>query len=75
MSLPTQHGENVAGDIQTEDAYGQFDVMTPADVWLILDNLHTHFLDNNQDQREDVMKILKAGMKQLEAIDDELPVM
>lgn len=40
----TEHGENIAGEIQSEDAYGAFDQLTAADVWLILDNLHSHFV-------------------------------
>lgn len=44
MYTPTEHGNNIANEIQSEDAYGYFNVLNPADVWLILDNLHTHIL-------------------------------
>lgn len=70
MSEPTQHGKNIAGDIQGEDAYGHFDVLTLADVWLILDNLHSHFLDHGA---PDTLEMLTEWMGQLEEVDDDLP--
>jgi hypothetical protein len=73
MSLPTQHGENIANDIQTEDAYGDFNVLTTADVWLILDNLHTHFMDNGSESHSNLMDMLSSWMQELEQFDNELP--
>lgn len=70
MSEPTRHGENIANQIQTEDAYGEGPgKMTLADVWLIVDNLHTHFMDTGQDT-----KLFEKWMCELEAIDEDLPL-
>jgi hypothetical protein len=71
MSKPTRHGENIANDIQTEDAYGAFNPLTLADIWLIVDNLHTHMLDNGGN--DETMRLLEGWMRQLEAMDSELP--
>jgi hypothetical protein len=70
MSITTRHGENIADQIQTEDAYGYAPgIMTLADVWLIIDNLHTHFMDTQQDTT-----IFSKWMRELEDIDDDLPL-
>jgi hypothetical protein len=75
MSQPTQHGENIANDIQTEDTYGDFNPLTLADVWSIVDNLHTHFMDNPTDENPDVvLRMFEGWMRQLEKIDDDLPL-
>jgi hypothetical protein len=69
MSETTIHGENIANQIQGEDAYGCGPgKLTYADVWLIIDNLHTHFLDTNRDT-----KLFSKWMRELESIDDDLP--
>jgi hypothetical protein len=68
MSQTTEHGRNIADQIQDEDAYGQKGDLTLADVWIILDNLHSHFMDTKQDT-----KFLEKWMHELEAIDDDLP--
>jgi hypothetical protein len=44
----TKHGENIADDIQTHDAYGRFDVMNAADLWNILDQFQTHLIDHDE---------------------------
>lgn len=41
----TEHGENIAGQTQGEDAYGYHGPLTAADVWNILDQLETHLMD------------------------------
>ena len=69
MSNPTQHGENIASQIQDEDAYGYAGNLTLADIWLIIDNLHTHFLTNNE-----ITKMLSNWMRELENIDSDLPL-
>jgi len=45
MSETTPHGENIANEILGEDAYGSSDDLTVADVWNILDNLQTSFME------------------------------
>jgi hypothetical protein len=68
MSQPTKHGENIANQIQGSDAYDDSGEMTLADVWLIVDNLHTHFLNTGRDNT-----MLERWMRELETIDEELP--
>lgn len=69
MSKPTEHGENIADQIQSEDAFGRSGRLTLADVWLILDNLHSHFMDTKKNT-----KFLEKWMRELEAIDNDLPI-
>ena len=73
MSETTQHGENIADEIQTDDAYGNFDNLTDADVWNILDNIHTHILDTRGIQ-DPTLRILEDAMHDLEMIDEDLPL-
>ena len=74
MSKPTAHGDNIVMQIQTEDAYGDFNTLTLADVWNIVDNLHTHFMDNeNEVNNIFTLQMLSAWMHQLENMDSELP--
>ena len=69
MSQLTEHGENIANEIQGADAYGQEGKLTLADVWLIIDNLHTHFMDTDRDT-----SFLEGWMRQLEKMDEDLPI-
>ncbi len=69
MSKPTEHGENIADQIQSEDAFGRSGRLTFADVWLILDHLHSHFMDTKKNT-----KFLERWMRELEAIDKDLPI-
>lgn len=68
MSKPTEHGEHIAGQIQGEDAYGCSGTLTLADVWHIIDNLDTHWLDTNR-KRE----LFQKWLRELEEIDEDLP--
>lgn len=61
----TRHGENIASQIQSEDAYGRFNVLNLADVWNIVDNLHTHFLDHKGEDAP-ILRVLEGWMRQLE---------
>lgn len=61
----TQHGNSIVDQIQTTDAYGYFNILTPADVWNILDNLHTHFLDQGVNS---MLPILTKWMEELEEL-------
>lgn len=72
MAYTTRHGDNIADQIQTEDAYGYYNDLTYADLWVILDNLHTHFLDA-AGSCDPALKILANAMGALEELDDELP--
>lgn len=69
MSNLTEQGENIAGQIQDEDAFGFNNKLTLADVWLIIDNLHTHFMDTKRDT-----SMFEKWMRELEAIDTDVPV-
>ena len=68
MSEKTRHGENIAGQIQSEDAYGEDGNLTLADVWCIIDELHSHFLDTDRDT-----SMFEKWMSELEDIDEDLP--
>jgi hypothetical protein len=68
MSRPTIHGENIADQVASEDAYGRSGELTLADVWCIVDQLHTHFLDTNRDTA-----MFERWMRELEGIDPDLP--
>ena len=43
----TYHGNNIAAQIQGEDAYGDRGQLNAADVWNILDNIHTSLMDDD----------------------------
>lgn len=64
----TRHGENIADQIQTHDAYGRFNVLNLADVWNIVDNLHTHFLDHKGEDAP-ILRMLEDWLCQLEQMD------
>jgi len=42
----TQHGDNIADQIQEEDAYGHFDIMNECDIWNILDQFQSHLIEH-----------------------------
>jgi hypothetical protein len=69
MSETTEHGEHIAMQIQDEDAYGGSGTLTLADVWNIIDNLHTHFMDTGRDT-----SLFEKWMRELEDIDEDLPI-
>lgn len=46
----TEHGKNIAGQIES-DAYGRSDNLTIADIYFILDAIHSHFMDTGRDNR------------------------
>jgi len=76
MSETTEHGENIANEIQSHDAYGQFNLLTYADIWNILDNIHSHYCDEGHYPETDykITGMLGKWMRQLEDIDEDLPV-
>ena len=69
MSELTDKGRHIADQINGEDCYGYDGLLTMADVWLIIDNLHTHFLDTDRDT-----DIFGRWMRELEETDPALPV-
>ena len=60
----TEHGKNIAMQIQTTDAYGTFNNLTAADVWNIVDNLNTHFVDHTN---EALIKMTAGWLLELES--------
>lgn len=74
MSQPTEHGDNIAEQIQIEDCYGGTGQLTLADVWNIVDNLHSHFMEYTPPDGPNVVLDMFSGwMRQLEKMDTELP--
>ena len=69
MSKLTEHGSNIAMQIQYPDAFGGNGDLTLADVWEIIDNLHTHFLDTDRDT-----SMFVGWLRELESIDNDLPL-
>lgn len=67
MSKTTEHGRNIANQIQAGDAYGVEGDLTLADVWNILDQLHTHYMYSGKDT-----KFLVKWMQELEGMDEDL---
>lgn len=65
---PTRHGENIVEQINEPDAYGNYNELNLADVWLIIDQLHTHFMDAGKDT-----KFLSRWLRELEDMDKNLP--
>lgn len=63
MSKVTKKGQRIADDISHNDGK-----LTMADVWLIVDNLHTHFLHTKRDNQ-----MFAKWMEELEALDEDLP--
>lgn len=63
---PTDHGEMIANQIQGEDAYGYDGQLNLADIWLILDNIHSSFVET---EHEGYCKFLEKWMEELEQID------
>lgn len=63
----TDHGENIAAQIQGEDAYGAKGVLTDADLYQILDNIHTQRCDTGQDTT-----MLERWMEELRTLDPEV---
>ena len=55
----TRHGNNIAGEIGG-DAYGYSGDLTIADVYWILNCIHTNFMDANKDN-----KFLSVWMEEL----------
>lgn len=72
MSDTTEHGENIANQIQDDDAYGKSGTLTIADVWLIVDNLQTHFID--QSPESPLVRVFSKWMRELESMDEDLPL-
>jgi len=68
MSETTEHGEHIADQIQGADAYGDSGELTLADVWFIVDNLHSHWMDTDRDTA-----MFERWMSELEEIDMDLP--
>lgn len=69
MSELTDHGRLVAEQIQDYDAYGRKGVLTFADIWFILDNIHTQYCDEELDT-----SFLEKWMMELEDKDGDLPL-
>lgn len=75
MSQTTRHGESVVNEIQ-EPSGNESEPLTLADVWNIVDNLHTHFLDTTKPDdkpRNAALKMFSRWMRELEDQDDTLP--
>lgn len=67
MSLPTQHGHHISEHLWP---YGD-EPLTLADVWLIVDGLHSHFIEH--DGPYDQIRMFEQWLKQLEHMDGDLP--
>lgn len=64
----TRHGDAIAGDIAAHDAYGHSGTLTLADVWNIIDQIHTNRMDG-----ELSTDFLERWMRELEGMNDQLP--
>lgn len=66
----TAHGDGIAEQIQGNDAYGNAEPLTLADVWNIVDNLHTHFMDNNH--MHNTLALFEKWMRELEKFEPNM---
>lgn len=73
MSTVTCHGENIANQIQDEDAYGDSDALTDADIWLIIDNMHSALMDTRE-LNDPMVLVLGRILNTLAAMDIDLPL-
>lgn len=63
---PTEHGRNIAGEINGTDAYGQRGNLNLADVALIIDYLHTNFCDQEgSPEATTVMPLLEKWLDEV----------
>ena len=67
MSKNTRHGDHIAGEINGYDASGHTGELTYADVWNMVDQLHTHFMDTDRDTA-----LFEKWMKELWEIDPKI---
>lgn len=81
MSRVTRHGENIAASIQGEDPYGYKSVLTTADIWNIVDNIHSNVLFNVEGEEKEltqddlnVLNMLSRWMDELQDLDSDLPL-
>ena len=70
MSDRTNHGSNIADEIQDGDAYGAMNDLTYADVYNILDQLQTHFMDTKPN--DIIVHILSEWMNKLFELDPDI---
>lgn len=70
MSQPTKHGDSLAEQIY-EDAWGNEEVLTLADIWLILDGIWNQHSENGIKAH---LPMLARWMKELESVDSDLPL-
>jgi hypothetical protein len=70
MSERTRHGDNIADQIQQEDAYGYMNNLTASDLWHILDEFQTHIMDTDSESK--MINMLSKWMKEIEDFDDEV---
>ena len=64
--LRTEHGENIANQINASDAYGRSGVLTYADVWSIVDNIHSNLMDGSGTLNAKLMRRMEKWMRELE---------
>ena len=70
MSKTTEHGNNIADQIQTPDVYGDFDRLTMADMWNILDQFQTHIM--SYEDQDPMVEIIENWKQELESKDPEV---
>lgn len=65
----TDHGNNIANQIQDEDAYGIKGDLTASDLWNILDQFETHLIDTpTLSERKALESLVTAWKRELEAV-------
>ena len=70
MSKRTQHGGNIADQIQGEDAYGIMGNLTYADLYNIIDQFQTHIMDTQPDDQ--ILYVLSSWMEKLIELDPDI---
>lgn len=62
----TIHGENIAGQICDEDAYGYSGTLNVADIREIVDQIHTNLLDGGQESSP-LMRMIERWLGEAES--------
>lgn len=70
----TEHGDNVANQIPGADVYGYEGLITLADLWHIVDQVHTNWCDKlpNDKEKHKLLKMLTGWMDEVQNLNPEI---
>ena len=68
--MRTEHGDNIASQINGTDAYGRSEPLTVEDIQNIIDEIHTHLIDTHRDT-SDISMVIEACFHELLDLDEK----